>query len=164
MKLANAILSILIATALFGGHRQVNVETSESIALPDSFIIEDSETLYCNGDVLPSGAYSIDYTFGLISLHSQLNCDSFMIKYSYADINIPLTLQNKIPKGSGGQLYRSPSPTKNLGMFPEGNRLVHSGSLLRGIKIGSRRDASVESAFQLEAYGEVGENVEITAI
>jgi len=164
VKLANSILFILIATALFGVERQVNVEISEFIALPDSFIIEDSETLFCNGDVLSSDSYSIDYTFGSISLDIQPNCDSLLIKYSYADINIPLTLQNKIPTGSGGQLFRSPSPTKNLGMFPEGNRLVHSGSLLRGIKIGSRRDASVESAFQLEAYGEVGENVEITAI
>ena len=49
-------------------------------------------------------------------------------------------------------------------MYPEGGKLVHSGSLLRGIKVGSRRDATMESAFQLEAYGGIGENVEVTAV
>jgi hypothetical protein len=138
--------------------------TSETIALPDSFIIQLSDTIFCGENIISHEDYILDYSNGNIVFNEIPPCDTLRITYSYLDIKIPLRLQNRVPTGSGGQLYRTPSPTKNLGMFPDGSRLVHSGSLLRGVKIGSRRDATIESAFQLEAYGEVGENIEITAV
>ncbi len=163
MKVNSLILLIALTGALFGEYRELKIETADTIELPDSFIIEESESLFCKDDLIPKTNYNIDYNNGILLLDELPTCDSIHVVYSYFDLEIPTVVQHRVPVGSGGQLYRSPSPTKNLGMFPEGSRLVHSGSLLRGIKVGSRRDASVESAFQLEAYGAIAEDVEISA-
>lgn len=163
MKVNSLISLIALTGALFGGYYEIVIETADTIVLPDRFIVEDSESLFCGDEFISESNYNIDYNNGLLQFDKIPACDSVRIVYSCLDLEIPTVVQHRVPAGSGGQLYRSPLPTKNLGMFPEGSRLVHSGSLLRGIKIGSRRDASVESAFQLEAYGEVAEGVEISA-
>lgn len=163
MQANKFILLIVFVSVLFSAHREITLETADSIELPDSFLIEESETLFCDDDIVAKSAYSIDYNRGLLIIREFPDCDSIRAVYSYLELGIPSRLRHRFPVGSGGQLYQSPSPTRNPGMFPEGSRLVHSGSLLRGIKIGSRRDASVESAFQLEAYGAIAEDIEISA-
>jgi len=131
--------------------------------MPDSFIVAASETVTIDGQIVPPTKYSLDCLRGYLVFSEFFSTDSFNISYRYIDLRIPAYVQHRVPQGSGGHIYK-PTPQKNLGMFPEGSRLMHSGSLLRGIKIGSRRDATMESAFQLEAYGGIGENVEIVAV
>lgn len=163
MKKISLIIALLFATCLVAGYRDITLAFEDSIALSDSFIIAESETLRCGNAILPTNVYNIDYSCGIIVFTEPTDCDSLVISYRYVELDVPSIVQHRVPRGSGGQLALKPEPTKNLGMFPGGSRLVHSGSLLRGVKIGSRRDATVESAFQLEAYGAIGEDVEITA-
>ncbi len=159
-------IALIIAGAAHGARRAVEfTSNAPTILLPDSFVVEGSETLYCeaeDGAIISAESYSIDYSHGIIVLADSTVCDSLTVIYRYIEMDIPLTVRHRVAQGSGGMLVER-APRRNMGMIPENSRLVHSGSLLRGIKIGSNRDAGMESAFQLEAYGGIGEDVEITA-
>lgn len=153
-----------IACSSFSVRNEVFIKPlGNLITLPDSFIVDLSESLFCGESYISPERYSINRIEGIIKLNGEPICDSIKIVYSYIDLKIPLKIRHKVPSGTGGRLLER-QPRVNMSMIPENNRLTHSGSLLRGIKIGSRRDASVESAFQLEAFGSIGEDVEITAM
>ena len=144
--------------------RELHLQVFDNkVFLPDSFIIVGSEIVSCETDTLGQNQYIIDYTFGILQFTDEVSCDSIRIQYSYMDMQLPLSVQHRTPRGTGGQLITR-TPRTYMGMNSDESRIVHSGSLLRGVKIGTRRDATMESAFQLEAYGEIGEDVEITAI
>jgi len=155
---------LLAIAALAVSRREIAISTNgAAFQLPDSFIVAESETILCAGNPLDRETYSLDGLRGSLRFLESPDCDSLTVIYRFLDLEIPLSIFHQAPRGAGGQLVER-RPRINIGMDPENNRLVHSGSLLRGIKIGSRRDASMESAFQLEAYGGIGENIEITAL
>ena len=160
------IIALCIAGAGFGARRSIDlVSPPRTIFLPDSFIVAGSETLFCGGENrrIPRDDYEIDPLRGQIAFIDSLPCESLRVVYTCIEnVSFPLSIQHAVPRGSGGMLLER-RPRRNMAMIPENSRLVHSGSLLRGIEIGSRRDATMESAFQLEAFGAIGEDVEVTA-
>jgi len=164
----NSFILVVILTLSFAGfasQRHVFIASPEgTVYLPDSNIVVKSESLYCGKYLLDSTKYQLDYQFGKLDLALETTCDSLIIDYHYVRLDLQRYVQHRVTRGMSGQLLPPKTPRKYAGMIPEGSELKHSGSLLRGIKIGSRRDLSIESAFQLEAYGNIGENYQISAV
>lgn len=149
-----------------------------TVSTNDKFIIQNSDTLRINNIVLRSITdYNINYRFGAIylskDLFSKYSLDTTRIydlyvqydlfPFSFKDIysNFDLKLEKDTLTGDTVQVaVQKQDIVENL--F-EGTNLEKSGSLFRGITIGSNRDLTLNSGFRLQLNGKLSSDVEITA-
>lgn len=148
------------------------------IVTGDKFIIQTSEILTIDKNVLkPLVDYNIDYRNGIIKLSSSLFSDykldtmriyDLITEYDLFPYNIKEEYSNfdiKIEKDTltGDTLQiavRSKDIIENL--F-EGTDLEKSGSIFRGFTLGTNRDISINSGFNLQLRGKLSSDIDITA-
>lgn len=155
-------------------NRQVEFESSGSDSLyqlPDPFLIRGSEKVYVNGKALIKGLeYQIDYQRGEIKfIRFPPKGAKIRISYKRIPVNLrrryfhrKLTLQ-KLPPPEGAKdsiqmrmVKRDLSSRKILS-------LIRSGSITRGITIGSDRGLQLNSGLRLQISGNVTQDVEVIA-
>lgn len=151
------------------------VADTVTFALPDSFLINQSDTLFCGADRLPRGLdYRIDYGRARLTwFGSTIACDSLVLRYRILPLRLParLSLFHLQPLGADSQktargdiesLVSTTQPaagfTRNLGA-----NLVKRGSLTRGLSLGSNQALTVDSGLRMQITGQIAEGVEVVA-
>ena len=148
------------------------------VLLSDKFIIQFSEILTLQNNVLsPVNDYRFNYREGIVTLSKDLfqkyNLDTFQIynlkieydvfpynlKEEYSNFEI-ITERDTI---TGDTVQIATQKKDFIGSIFEGTDLEKSGSLFRGVTIGSNRDMTLNSGFRLQLNGKLTSDIEINA-
>ncbi len=148
-----------------------------TVRLPAKYIIQNSERVVCDSVVLKRGVdYNIDYTTGVISFDSSSaffrtrkdSAYSIGVSYRNFPFNLPTEYTRHITivkyDTSTKQkivMIEQSAPLTPSEMF--GSNIRKSGSIVRGITIGSNRDLTVNSGFRMQLDGKLTKDVEVTA-
>ena len=137
--------------------------------LPDSLIIQNFEILFIDEVLVPKMAYDLNYINGEIRFKNSVSKNS-RIRILYKIIPRPLKKQYyhhvikrqvfDAPSGPADG-YRVPVGTKQEQDFAA--NLSKSGSITRGVTVGSNRGLKVNSSLNINVSGKVAENVEVVA-
>jgi len=137
--------------------------------LPDSLIIQHSEIIFIDGTFIPKMAYDFNYINGEIRFKNSVDKNS-LIRVLYKIIPRPLKKQYyhrqvirrvfEAPTGPA-DAYKIPVDAKKEEDFAA--NLTKSGSITRGITVGSNRGLKVNSSLNINVSGKVAENVEVVA-
>ncbi len=145
----------------------------QALALPDSFIVYESEHLALDGRVLTRGLdYTLDYLTSTLKLHlSFARTGTLTIRYQRLLLPLHKTRFLQQPPAVAVQ----PDDTARAAQ-PLGTRLVRrserrafgaelekSGSLVRAVSVGSNQGLKVDSGLRLQISGKVSEGVEVVA-
>lgn len=142
------------------------------LALPDSFIISNSETLRCDTTFFVRGRdYAFDYGRAqLIWFGTATNCDSVRLTYRILPVRLPrrVALFEMKPlrmDSATTNLSRSTlqSTRASIASRLPGSNLSTRGSLTRGLSLGSEQALKVDSGLRLQVSGKVAEGVEVVA-
>jgi len=136
---------------------------------PNSFlaITDDGDTLRYGEDI------QLDPTRGILGNLFSIRADSILVRYFYLPVTVPDTLQTRSPQNTvyADSLLADERavllPEKNPLSDPYGSgssRLVRSGSILRGVEVGSGRDVSIESGLHLALEGEIARDIRVRAL
>lgn len=155
----------------------ISVDSAQSsIALPDSFLIPHSEAVRWDSVALHRPAdYTMNYIDGIIFLKSSIHTsDSLRVAYkifpfalrkSYAHRQpIHAKTDSAAPAGnsSGQRVSASPQPAPGSPDFlPTGLR--KSGSIIRGVSVGSNQGLQVNSGLRLQIEGKLAQNIDVVA-
>jgi hypothetical protein len=153
------------------------VSTDTTIHLDHKFITTGSELLTINGRIslTRSVHYSIDYRFGAVSIHTLPDTlelgpgDGALLHITYR--YMPFTFSDTY------QLYefvgdttddesaaRTVAPSRSFALDDIfSSHLQTSGSLIRGLSVGSNRDLTLQSGFRMQLAGNLSERYEIAA-
>ncbi len=152
------------------------VTDTVTLALPDSFIINQSDTLFCGAERLPRRLYyRMNYSRARLTwLGGTSACDSLVLRYRILPLRLParLSLFQLQPLNADSQktmrgeieslVSTTPSAaagfTRNLGA-----NLVKRGSLTRGLSVGTNQALTVDSGLRLQIAGQIAEGVEVVA-
>ena len=136
--------------------------------LPDSLIIENSEKVFLNGKPEPRIAYIFNYIDGEIRFKNAVaKGTKIRILYKRSPYSLKKSYYHRkvhrrvfgAPTGPGEAIaQRKKSPQEEYGA-----QLSKTGSLTRGITVGTNRGLKVNSSLNLNVSGKVGDNVEVTA-
>lgn len=148
------------------------------ITLPEKFIIPFSEILTLQNKVLtPVSDYKLDHRQGIITLSKDLfskyQLDTFQIYSMKTDYDIfPYDIKEEYSNFeiiterdtvTGDSIMIATQTKDFMGSLFEGTDLQKSGSLFRGVTIGSNRDLSLNSGFRLQLNGKLTSDIEINA-
>ena len=190
MVLKRVLLKILLvlisAGTVFSQQENPNFKTyiakigfkDTLISLNENFVIQFSDILTLQNNILsPKDDYNFDYRKGNISLSKDLfkkyNLDTFQIynlkidydlfPYSFREeySNFDIVLERDTITGDTVQIATQKKDF--MGSIFEGTDLEKSGSLFRGITIGSNQDLTVNSGFRLQLNGKLSSDFEINA-
>ncbi len=143
-------------------------------ALPDSFIVPGSQTVWLDSvEMKPDINYKFDFIAGMIFFQQRLS-KAKQIRLSY-DL-FPFTLKQKYRHRSpvrennsrssqklhanrSSKIYKPNPLTQNI--IP--SRLRKSGSIIRGLSVGTNQNLQVNSGLRLQLSGQLTQNVEIVA-
>jgi len=132
------------------------IENSEKISIDDSVLVKDQD-------------YRIDYVRGILRFEGVLAVtDTAIVYYRIFPFDLPLSYYDPVVTIRDEEVAQidtikpleQPSETQ---VFDTGT-LHKSGTLVRGITIGSDRDLSVESGLNLQVEGRLGKNIDILAL
>lgn len=148
------------------------------INLGDKFVIQFSDILTLQNNILtPLTDYNFNYREGIIILSKDLfkkySLDTFQIynlkieydvfpynlKEEYSNFEIILELDSI----TGDTVQIATQKKDFIGSLFEGTDLEKSGSLFRGVNIGSNRDLTLNSGFRLQLNGKLTNDIEINA-
>lgn len=140
-----------------------------AIRLPDSLLVPGSDSVWADGRRLWRGTdYQIDYSPGVLHLR-QLPPPGTQIRLLYRRFpyDLPRFYQRRplfrLPADSSS----APLPTQILARATPresfGADLQKSGSIVRGITIGSNRGLKLDSGLRMQVAGKVSENLEVVA-
>ncbi|MBN2411299.1 hypothetical protein JXQ31_06370 [candidate division KSB1 bacterium] len=137
--------------------------------LPDSLIIQNSEVLFLDDIPVPKIAYDLNYINGEIRFRDSVPKKS-RIRILYKIIPRPLKKQyyHRVIKR---QVFDAPTgPADGYKITAGTNKeedfaanLSKSGSITRGVTVGSNRGLKVNSSLNINVSGKVAENVEVIA-
>lgn len=146
-------------------------ETSHVWYLPHQFIMKGTERLYRNGSKLSSGrSYRIDYVTGVVLFTRPIPpADTVIISYRY----LPLHLQTEYVLwkqsseidsiGAAQSSARATRTETGSERFFESASLQRSGSIFRGISLGSDQGMRLQSGLRLQLSGSISSGVDIVA-
>lgn len=148
----------------------------QTFALADSFIIIDSETVRL-GDALLSkpGDYTIDYFAATLTVNTDSARAGDTLFVAYRRLPLPLKAEyaNRVLRqappdsGAGGprltQVRGDGRGYRRTAILPESADLRKSGSLVRGVSVGSNQGLRVDSGLRLQLSGNITDDLEITA-
>ncbi len=138
--------------------------------LNDKLIIEDSEIVSIGDSLLQrSKDYRIDYLKGIIRFKGVVSVrDTVTMTYRVFPFDLRLSYFNPITTIRPEEVAEidtiTPPPALPGATVFETGTLQKSGTLVRGITIGSDRDLSVESGLNLQVEGRLGRNVDVLAL
>ncbi|MBN2417386.1 hypothetical protein JXO52_16230 [bacterium] len=139
--------------------------------LPHRFIMKGTELLYRNGTKLTAGdSYRLDYVNGVVLFDRPVPpADTVTISYRY----LPLTLQtyyllwnrSSAPDSAGvpSPGFREGGRAAGTNRFPETGALQRSGSIFRGISLGSDQGMRLQSGLRLQISGSIASGVDLVA-
>ncbi|MEO8664154.1 MAG: hypothetical protein ABI462_01550, partial [Ignavibacteria bacterium] len=176
----------IIAPSLYSQQESANYKTyiakvsykDTLINIGDKFVIQFSDILTLQNIVLvPQSDYVLDYREGSITLSKDLfqkyDLDTFQIYNLKIDYDVfPYELKDEysnfeilIERDSltGDTVQIATQKKDFIGSIFEGTELEKSGSLFRGVNIGSNRDLSLNSGFRLQLNGKLTNDIEINA-
>ncbi|MDZ7338650.1 MAG: hypothetical protein ONB30_08920 [candidate division KSB1 bacterium] len=140
--------------------------TRLSFPLPDSLIVAGSDSVWLDGQPLQRAFdYQLDYGPGVLYLRTLPKQGAeIRLVYRRFPYELPRTYQRRplirLPADSA-----APPPLQHPPPTPEsfGAELQKSGSIVRGITIGSNRGLKVDSGLRMQVSGKVSENLEVVA-
>jgi len=136
--------------------------------LPDSLILANSETIYVDGVQQPKAAYELDCLAGEIRfIHPVLEGSSIRLLYKRS----PLTLRRQYAHrpvvqrvlGATTEPAATLKPARPAGEEDYAAQLEKSGSITRGVTVGTDRSLKVNSSLNVNVSGKVADNVEVVA-
>ncbi|NTW48368.1 MAG: hypothetical protein HGB19_01275 [Chlorobiales bacterium] len=146
----------------------------DSLKLPDEFIYKGSEKIFFDGKALDSLRYRMDYRHGILylryifqdsSLHEisvQYRALPFKLRDNYSLRT--LVVQKETSKGDTLKTeVARPASKPLLDDIFSGTNLRKSGTIMRGISIGSNQDLTVNSGLRLQLEGSLAPGIEVTA-
>ncbi|MDZ7360121.1 MAG: hypothetical protein ONB46_05265 [candidate division KSB1 bacterium] len=148
---------------------------SVTITLPDSFIIANSETLRLGKTILRRGGdYQIDYRRSQLHWRKMATAsgDSLILTYRVLPISLPKQLaifQLSQPAKTDSVLPISNlvTETRQDNLSPSrdgfGANLSKSGSLTRGVSVGTDQGLKVDSGLRLQLAGKLSDKTEVIA-
>lgn len=145
---------------------------SDTILLDSLSIIENSEIIFLNDELLDKSWYEIDYIKGILVIHhtkkEQLLNKKISISYRVFPLSFTQSFQHKsnvvlenvgvAPKNQ----FQFEYEVKNEDVFYL-NGLNKSGSISRGVGFGNNQDLSVNSNLNLQLGGKISEDISILA-
>jgi hypothetical protein len=154
-------------------HRQAVIPgsgLSDPYPLPDQRLIENSEQVIFHDSLLAREAdYRMDYLRGLIRFNRILTVsDTAYLTYQIFPFELRTSYFHPLQTLRPDQIAQAdtlkPATTPaTASMFDTGS-LRKSGTLVRGITIGSDRDLSVESGLNLQVEGRLGRDLDVLAL
>ncbi len=170
-----AFILLLFSGLCFAQIQNVEIEISKSdsiINLPHRFIIPQSEVLKIDTLILLPGIhYQIHYNFGKVYLlnpiASKIDSPKFKLKAIYRALPID-TIFFKYKKA---ELITTGKPEEKILKVEKNDKdqislsgnLQKNGSIVRGFTLGSNRDLTLQSGFNLQLSGSLTKDVEIVA-
>ncbi|MBD3375684.1 hypothetical protein GF406_11665 [candidate division KSB1 bacterium] len=137
--------------------------------LPDSLIVKDSETVWIQQHRLTEDQYRLDYLKGEIRFQ-ELVSDGHEIRIHYRIVPVQLEKHfalNKLFKRVPGAQTGTGEPVDPRRQEEEeidyASQLNKSGSITRGISVGSNRGLKVNSSLNINVSGKVADKVEVLA-
>jgi len=143
--------------------RQKKILLIDSVILDDVPIFPGSISVSFNGQPIDPSFFRLNSRTNTF-ISSKVFKDSLIVTYRV----LPLRLNSfrKSTKGKGGSLgysslYRD--DVNYTGEVAPVNEIEYSGSFVRGITVGSRQDAAINSGFNLNIGGKLANGLEINA-
>ena len=153
------------------------VSLDSTVKLPNRFIVQTSETVYCDSARLSRNIdYRIDYTEGKLAFMKNSSFfrnrrDSvfvFRIDYRAFPIDIPTEYSSHMSivkydtssKRNVTYIEQS-APLTTADLF--GGNIQKSGSIVRGFTIGSDQDLTLNSGFRMQLSGKLTNDVDVSA-
>lgn len=148
------------------------------INIQDKYVIQYSDILTLQNNILsPLNDYTFDFREGIIILSKDLfqkySLDTFQIynltidydvfPYSFQDEYSNFEIITETDSITGDTVEIATQKKDFIGSIFEGTDLEKSGSLFRGVTIGSNRDLSLNSGFRLQLNGKLSSDIEINA-
>jgi len=135
--------------------------------LPHRYILANSELITINGNILKRQKdYKINYLQGIVSFtRPVIKSDSSTIYYSFLASKFPtnysIKRQNSEVASSRTKLMEITKSTNPNGYY--NSDLQRSGTIFRGISVGSDQGMRLNSGLRLQISGKIAKNVDIVA-
>lgn len=151
-----------------------NIQADSSYYL-DDWVLENSIIVRLNGEEIPGNRWQFNSTSGEIVFSESLNAEipdsayNLLITFEILPLSIPRNYQLMEPQKMDSSFWSEPDSLRNFTssqttLLRESNsNLKQSGSLSRGIIVGSNQDFSLESGLNFELSGEITESVFLNA-
>jgi hypothetical protein len=185
-KLIFLIPVFLFTSVLYSQQQSPNFKTyiakisyhDTLININDRNVMQFSDILTLQDKILtPNSDYIFNYKEGLITLSKDLyqkyeldtfqiynlNIDYDVFPYSFKDEYSSFEIFSEIDTLTGDTIQVATQKKDFIGSIFEGTDLQKSGSLFRGVNIGSNRDLSINSGFRLQLNGKLTDDIEINA-
>jgi hypothetical protein len=160
-----------------GGEKIYTLETAylDSLKLPDAFLFRGSVKVFFDNLSVDSIRYRIDHRNGIVylrylfldTLYHRLEVRyrslPFQLKADYARRDVMVQTDSAAKSDSLVARLRSLKPDNRIDDIFEGTALRKSGSIVRGVTVGSNQDLNINSGLRLQLDGEISKGVEISA-
>lgn len=148
------------------------------VNINDRFIIQFSDILTLQNHVLtPNSDYKFDYREGVITLSKDLfqkyqldtfqiynlNIDYDVFPFNFKDEYSNFDILIETDSITGDTVQIATQKKDFMESIFDGTDLQKSGSLFRGVNIGSNRDLTLNSGFRLQLNGKLTDDIEINA-
>jgi hypothetical protein len=132
-------------------------------------IVPDSEILTIDHQVIPDSLYRVDYARALLIFHSRAveRNKPASITYRVFPVDFSATWAHRQKREFivSGPVMAKPEIQRSVSgaNFITDNQLDKRGSILRGVTIGNRQDAVINSKLNLQLAGKIGGNMDLLA-
>ena len=146
----------------------IKIDSSKIIyTLPDSFLIQHSEKISIKDNVLIQGqSYNINYIDGTITLLQNFPHQTMLsIYYNCLPFNLQKTyFHRELIYNVDSVKHTSISPLQQISeKKTQRSSLKKSGSIVRGISLGSTQGLKVESGLRMNISGRIADKVDVIA-
>ncbi len=161
---------IAVSTGFTVAPRDTTIELGHEFLIPGSEVVIVSDSVRLSRNI----NYTIDYRRGLVAFwipedrHTDMVRDSLRLSVSYR--YLPLTIRDEyrlyeiIEDTTGGEPATGISPVRSFSIDDIfSSDLRASGSLIRGLNVGTNRDLSLQSGFRMQLSGKLSDNIDIAA-
>jgi len=173
------LLVFWISAASFGQSQTYNLfektttatlEPSAAVyALPDSFIVRNSERVALADTVLLRGRdYEMDYTRGIVIFTKKRSTAApLQVHYQALSLGIKLRYSLRQPIRYRPEQTGRDKATATLTRAPESPKsastLTQNGSIVRGVSLGTNQGLKLDSGLRMQISGKIADRVEIVA-